>query len=82
MAGTLTTKFNKMQEIQIKHQNPAIGNVLLSAGLRVRTKWGWTARVQDINEELFNYGQGVTVKRGKDGKLFSILPTEIDWACR
>ncbi len=28
----LTTKFNKMQEATIKHENPAIGNVLLAAG--------------------------------------------------
>lgn len=71
-----------MQEVQIKHQNPAIGNVLLSAGLRVRTKWGWVAKVQEVNQEQFKHGQGVMVKRGYDGKVFSILPTEIDWACR
>jgi len=78
----LNTKINKMPEVKIKHENPASGDVLLTAGLRVRTKWGWTAKVKEVVPEHFKYGQGVTVKRGYDGKLFSIIPSEIDWACR
>jgi hypothetical protein len=78
----LTTKFNKMQEVTIKHENPAIGNVLLAAGLRVRTKWGWKATVTEVVDWQFKFGQGVTVKREDDGKVFSLCPNDVDWACR
>jgi hypothetical protein len=69
-----------MEEIKIKHQKRSLEDVSLSIGIRIRTKWGWTAKVEDINQEHFKHGQGVTVKRGYDGKLFSILPSEIDFA--
>ncbi len=71
-----------MQEVTIKHENPAIGNVLLAAGLRVRTKWGWKAKVTEVVDWQFKFGQGVTVKREDDGKVFSLCPDDVDWACR
>ena len=78
----LTTKFNNMQEATIKHENPAIGHVLLAAGLRVRTKWGWKATVTEVSQWQFQYGHGITVKRDDDGKVFSLCPADVDWACR
>jgi hypothetical protein len=71
-----------MQEATIKHENPAIGNVLLAAGLRVRTKWGWKATVTEVSQWQFQYGHGITVKRDDDGKVFSLCPADVDWACR
>ena len=41
----LTIKFNKMSEIQIKHENPAIGNVLLAEVLHPDS---------DIDAELYH----------------------------
>jgi hypothetical protein len=65
----------------IKHENPTIGSVLLEDGLKVRTKWGWKAKVTEVVEWQFKFGQGVTVIREDDSKIFSLCPSDLDWAC-
>ena len=70
-----------MQGVTVKHENAAIGNVPLVIGLRVRTKWGWKAKVTEVVDWQFKFGHGVTVQRADDGKVFSLCPDDIDWAC-
>jgi hypothetical protein len=79
----LTTNFNKMQNFQFTHPDPAIGNVLLSAGDFIKTKWDWWAEIKEINE--IKHGQGLSVRRLNDNKVLSISTDDViefNHACR
>jgi hypothetical protein len=76
-----------MEEIRIKHENPDIGSMLLlnglqMAGLIIKTKWGWKAKIKSIEPAHFNQGQGVSIVREIDGYCFSIHPSEIQYICK
>lgn len=72
-----------MKKFQFNHPDPAIGNVLLSDGDFIKTKWDWWAEIKEINE--IKHGQGLLVRRLDNNKVYSISTDDVidfNHACR
>jgi hypothetical protein len=72
-----------MKNVHLKNEPPTFGNVLLSAGDFIKTKWDWWAEIKEINE--IKHGQGLSVRRLNDNKVLSISTDDViefNHACR
>ena len=52
-------------------------HTMLSAGQTINTCFGWSGKIESIQEWNFRHGQGVTVRRLSDNKIFSIHPNDV-----
>jgi hypothetical protein len=64
-----------MKKIEFKHPDPAVGNVLLSVGDYIKTKWEWWGEIKEIAE--IKHGQGLKVRRLNDNEILSVSDDDV-----